>query len=105
MDLSALLISILTVAITKFPILSSVFMVMGVMRAAFKPLMSLIETVVAATPTKADDEVLTEVKASKVYTSIVWLVDYFASVKIPVAAAAVAPAQPAAAPNVDSKAS
>ena len=55
---------------------------MGTFRLIFKPLMTGIEGVIAATPSKKDDETLKEVKAHTAYKVVVWLVDFLGSIKI-----------------------
>lgn len=67
----------------KYPAFSSLFMIMGVLRAVFKPLMTLLHAYVEATPTEKDNELLEKLKKSKAYGAVVWLLDYFASVKLP----------------------
>lgn len=69
--------------IDQFPVLSSLLVAIGVLRAIFKPLMTLLEKYVEATPSKKDDKWLLKVKESKYYAGIVWLIDYFASIKMP----------------------
>jgi hypothetical protein len=69
--------------IAEYPIASSVLVVVGVLRAIFKPIMTAIEAVVAATPTQKDDLALEKAKASKLYLALVWFIDYIASVKLP----------------------
>ena len=70
--------------ITSNPNLSVVLTVIGFFRVIFKPLMTLIEKVVEATPTKSDDERLAKIKESKVYKGVAWVVDYLLPVKLPV---------------------
>jgi len=65
------------------PKLSAVLMVLGVFRAIFKPAMLLLETYVKSTPSEKDDKWLVDVKESKVYQFLVWLVDYLTSIKLP----------------------
>lgn len=65
------------------PNFAVVLMVMGFLRLVFKPIMTAVQAIVAATPSTKDDEKLAEVQASKVYLGLVWLLDYFASVKLP----------------------
>jgi len=55
---------------------------MGMARLIFKPLFSLIDTVVDATPNKADDAAWKDVKSSKAMAFVTWILDYFASVKV-----------------------
>lgn len=65
------------------PTMIVVFAVIGMFRTIFKPLMALIDAVVAVTPSKSDDALVEKVKANKWYLLFVWLIDYLTSVKIP----------------------
>lgn len=56
----------------------------GTARLIFKPIMTAIESIVAATDTKEDDKRLEEIKKSKVYYWLLYFLDYFASIKAPV---------------------
>jgi len=76
------LIEIIQGFVTKYPVLSSIFMVMGILRAVFKPIFSLARTVVAATPSVKDDAVLDRVEGSKAYKAVLYVLDYIASIKI-----------------------
>lgn len=67
----------------KYPNLMSAFVVMGVLRAVFKPLMTVFEAYVVATPSKDDDSLLAKVKASKSYALVAYVLDYAASIKLP----------------------
>lgn len=67
----------------KFPIISSLLMVVGVLRVTFKPLFSLARLIVGATESKTDDGYLDQVEASRLYKSIAYVLDWFASVKLP----------------------
>jgi hypothetical protein len=75
--------ALLVELISKYPTLAMIFMVVGVLRAIFKPLMTLLHSYVEATPSTKDNEVLAKVKESKVYSAVVWLLDYTASIKLP----------------------
>lgn len=72
----------------KFGIVTQIIMVIGAFRIVFKPLMTLIEAVVKATPTQADDQVLNTVEASLPFKALQFLVDYVASIKLPAPAPA-----------------
>lgn len=69
---------------SQYPVLASVFMVIGVLRAINKPLFAFLHSVADATPTQKDNEILEQVEKSKVYSYISFALDYFASVKMPV---------------------
>lgn len=63
--------------------LLQVLVIMASFRVVFKPLMALASAVVEVTPPKGDDELLAKIKANKYYKMVVFLVDYFASIKLP----------------------
>ena len=64
------------------PNLASVFVVIGVIRTINKPLFSIIRTIVEATPEKEDDKALDRFERSKTYKAILYMLDWFGSVKI-----------------------
>lgn len=66
----------------KYPAAVSVFMVIGVCRAVFKPLQGVIDNYVAATPSPDDDTKWAAFKESKAFKGIAWFLDYTASIKI-----------------------
>jgi hypothetical protein len=68
----------------KFPVVSTILMLVGGLRLVFKPIMAIIESVIAYTPYDSDDKALANVKKSKAYTFLAWFVDWSASVKLPV---------------------
>lgn len=58
--------------------------IISVARMVFKPLMTLMQDVIAATPSKTDDEWLKKVMSSKGYHTVAWIFDYLLSLKLPV---------------------
>ena len=70
--------------VAKYPLIAGVVMVIGVFRAIFKPLMTLVEAYVQSTPSTKDDEAVASFKTGKIYAALVWLVDYTTSIKLPV---------------------
>jgi hypothetical protein len=68
--------------VLEYPAVTSVFIVMGVLRAALKPVMHAVGEIVIATPSKVDDEKWEAVKASKYFKVFAWILDYTASIKI-----------------------
>lgn len=66
----------------KFPVITTILMVMGTLRAIAKPLSTFVHEVVKATPTAKDDEFVAKIEASKVYSSLHWALDYFTSIKL-----------------------
>lgn len=79
-----LLLNLLSIGAEKYPILMTIFLVIGILRAINKPLFAFLGTLVKATPTLKDDEILQSVETSKIYKAIVFFLDWTASVKIPV---------------------
>lgn len=57
--------------------------IISVARMVFKPLMTLLQDVIAATPSKVDDEWLKKMMESKGYKTVAWFVDYLLSIKLP----------------------
>lgn len=76
------ILDILLPLIAKYPLLASILLGMGVLRAAFKPAFSLARAIVEATPTQADNQLLDNVEKSQVVKSIAWVLDYVASIKV-----------------------
>ena len=66
-----------------YPWLVSAIAIVGTFRLVIKPIMTAIEQIVAATPTKKDDEVLEDVKKSKAYEWFIFVVDWLTSIKLP----------------------
>ena len=75
--------AILLQLVDKYPVVAMIFMVVGILRAIFKPLMSLLLSYVDATPSKVDNEMLEKFLNSKIYAGLVWALDYAASIKLP----------------------
>lgn len=59
-----------------------VLSIMGTLRLVVKPLMTIVQSVVAATPSTKDDETVAKVAASPYYTWFVYALDWFASIKV-----------------------
>ncbi len=66
-----------------YPWLFMVFTFIAVFRLIFKPVISLADAYVMATPDKSDDEKWAKIKASRAYVCLAWVVDYLMSVKLP----------------------
>lgn len=75
--------AILLQLIEKYPVVAMIFMVVGILRAVFKPFMTLLFSYVDATVGDADNKMLDKFVKSKVYSGLVWLLDYTASIKLP----------------------
>ena len=68
---------------SKYPICLAILSGVGIFRVVFKPIVTAIKMVVAATPTQKDDVVVAEVEASKIWKAVLWIVDYLISIKLP----------------------
>ena len=69
--------------VSKYPVAMSIFAMMGIMRAVFKPLMLTLEAYVGETESKKDDATLEKIKSSKIYKGLAYVLDYTASIKLP----------------------
>lgn len=67
----------------KFPIAVSLFALMGVLRVIFKPTFSYLRTIADATPSPKDNAALDKIEASKAYKFAEYILDFFASIKLP----------------------
>lgn len=70
----------------KFPWVSTVIMVVGVLRLCMKPIMMIVEAVIKNTPGTADDTALDNFEKGSIYKWLFWGLDLFASIKPPSAA-------------------
>lgn len=75
---------LLASAMVKWPVMTTIIMVIGVLRACVKPAMSLLQAYVLATPSKSDDEFVANFQSGKIYRAIAWFIDYVSSIKLPV---------------------
>lgn len=67
----------------KYPLLLTVLVIMASLRVFFKPVMEIFKGVVELTPSKKDDEFYDRMLNHKAYQVVVFLVDWFASIKLP----------------------
>lgn len=65
------------------PVFSSLLMVVGFLRIAIKPLMTILQAYVKLTPYDHDDKWLQSVEQSKGYKVVLYLLDWLLSVKVP----------------------
>jgi hypothetical protein len=76
--------SILELYAAKLPDwLLSLLLVVGSLRVLFKPLLALAYAVVSITPSEKDDELVKKIENSKVLKALVFVIDWFASIKLP----------------------
>lgn len=76
------LVSYLIGLANQNPHLASLFLLMGVAKAVFKPLMDLAHAYVQATASPDDDAKLAEVESSPAFKAFSYLLDYFAHIQL-----------------------
>lgn len=84
-----LLYNLLAIGVEKYPVLTSIFLVIGILRAINKPFFAFLRAYVLATPSTSDDAVLDRVEQSQVYKAISFVLDWTTSIKLPAKQAAV----------------
>lgn len=67
----------------KLGIAVQIISIVGTLRLAVKPVMTLIETIVLITPSESDNALPEEIKKSKAYKTVVFVLDWVASIKLP----------------------
>ncbi len=78
-----LLKPILEMAAGKYGVVAQVLGIMAMFRVVFKPLVALAGGWVQLTPSMKDNESLKKFMESKAYKFFAFLVDWFASLKLP----------------------
>jgi hypothetical protein len=58
-------------------------MVIGMLRIAVKPVMTVLINLANETETKKDDKIVHDIEQSKIYKALIFILDYMASIKIP----------------------
>lgn len=66
----------------KFGVIVQIVSVIGTVRIIVKPIMVAVEQIILDTESKKDDLKLEEVKKNKIFKTVIFLLDWFASVKI-----------------------
>jgi hypothetical protein len=74
---------LLNLLLEKAPFLAQLLVYVGALRLIFKPLFSFLHSVVDATPTPKDNELLAKAEGSKLMSVISYALDYLASIKLP----------------------
>jgi len=82
MDYSSI-VSLVLAFVSKYPISASIFVMIGVFRTIFKPIMSVLAAYVMATPSIKDDSWLAAMQENKIYKGFAWFVDFATSIKLP----------------------
>lgn len=67
----------------KYPLAVTIFMVIGVLRTVFKPVMAFLHVLADATPSVKDNEFLSKLEGNKIYQKFAWFIDYISSIKLP----------------------
>jgi len=69
--------------LASHPELAMLVTIISVSRLIMKPLCALIIAYVEATPDKADDQKLAELRESPMFKKLLWIVDLIFSIKLP----------------------
>jgi len=64
------------------PVFGTVLMIMSLLRVIFKPLMGIVDAYTKWSENKTDDKLFADFIASPFYTTFVYILDFFASIKI-----------------------
>ena len=83
MDLTDIILKLITEMAAQHPWIMTFFFVVGVLRAINKPLFALAHKFVEQTPSPKDDEVLRDVELSNIYKAVSFFLDWSMSVKLP----------------------
>jgi hypothetical protein len=70
--------------VDKYPVLATIIFGIGVLRVCLKPLMSVLRAVAEFTESPKDNAKLDEVEASTFYKSLLYILDWFTSIKLPI---------------------
>jgi len=66
----------------KFGWMVQVVSVVGSLRVAIKPIMTLIDVVVKATPSEEDDDLVQKIEENKIYKAFKFVLDWASSIKL-----------------------
>ena len=77
------IIAIAQSLLAHYPIPVAILSVVGALRLIMKPLFSLLQAITEVTPSPRDNEILAKVMDSGTYKTIVYILDWVASVKLP----------------------
>lgn len=67
----------------KYPLVVTIVSVIGVLRLIFKPVFTFLRAITDAIPGQADNKLVDDIEKSKVVEIIRFVLDLFASVKLP----------------------
>jgi len=81
-DITLLLTSVLAPLVTQHPWVATLFLVIGLLRTVFKPLVTFLEQRAASTADPADDARLQAAEASWWFRTLAWALDFGASIKV-----------------------
>jgi len=68
--------------VTKYPIITSILLFMGILRVVMKPLFAVLHAYVIATPSEEDNKLLGKVEDSVPLKGLFFVLDYLASIKL-----------------------
>jgi hypothetical protein len=63
--------------------LLSILLIVGSLRVVIKPLLALLYAVTSLTPSEKDDELIKKIEEHKILKALIFVLDWFASIKLP----------------------
>lgn len=82
-DVISVLMPVIEGLAGQYGVVAQVLLWMASLRLVFKPTMTYIQTIVDATPTQKDNEMLTSLMNSVPYKVVTFLIDLTTSIKLP----------------------
>ena len=72
----------ITLLVEKFPFIVPILSILGLVRLLMKPIMTVIDTYVAWTPSESDNKTWEGLKESKIFKGFSFVIDWLFSVKL-----------------------
>ena len=69
--------------LSAYPGFGTFLMIVGGLRVAIKPIMTLLQSIADYTPFETDNKILVTVLESPIYKGFIYLMDYLTSLKFP----------------------
>ena len=83
MEIAVIIATAIQFLAVKYPVTVAIVSAIGMARLFMKPVFTFLHAIVDITPSKKDNELLGKAEASQAYKVITFVLDLFASVKLP----------------------
>jgi hypothetical protein len=77
-----MIIDYLVSLLQSWPHVNILLAIVGFLRVVIKPIMTGLKELAKTTATKADDQLLNEIEGSKFYHWLLYILDWFTSIKL-----------------------